>query len=111
MICAAGRQAEDWSADYRLFARGRWAPNDLFVPVVRGALQLLPENAPLVVALDDTRLPKTGKKIPGVGYGRDPMSPPFHVNLVPGQRFVQLSAMVPAGPTPSAARGVPVRFR
>ena len=71
---------------------------------------MLPENAPLVTAIDDTRLPKTGRKIPGVGYGRDPMSPPFHVNLVPGQRFVQLSAMVPAGPAPAPARGVPVRF-
>ena len=110
LICAAGRQGEDWSADYRLFARDRWDADDLFAPVVRGTLQMLPDIAPFVTALDDTRLPKTGRKIPGVSYGRDPMSPPFHVNLVPGQRFVQLSAMVPAGPTPSPARGVPVRF-
>ena len=110
LICAAGRQADDWSADYRLFARDRWDADDLFAPVVRGALQMLPDTAPLVAALDDTRLPKSGRKIPGVGYGRDPMSPPFHVNLVPGQRFVQLSAMVPGGPAPSPARGVPVRF-
>ena len=53
---------------------------------------MLPDNAPLVTALDDTALRKTGRKIPGVGYRRDPMSPPFHVNLVPAQRFVQLSA-------------------
>lgn len=110
LICAAGRQADDWSADYRVFARSKWDTTDLFAPVVRGTLHLLPENAPLATALDDTRLLKVGKKIPGVGYGRDPMSPPFHVNLVPGQRFVQLSAMVPAGPAPAPARGVPVRF-
>jgi hypothetical protein len=110
MICAGGRQADDWSADYRLFARDRWDATHLFTPVVRGTLHMLPENAPLVTALDDTRLPKAGRKIPGVGYGRDPMSPPFHVNLVLGQRFVQLSAMVPAGPPPSPARGVPVGF-
>ncbi len=110
LICAAGRQADDWSADYRLFARDQWEADDLFAPVLRGTLHLLPENAPLVAALDDTRLPKSGRKIPGVGYGRDPMSPPFHVNLVPGQRFVQLSAMVPAGAAPAPARGVPVRF-
>ncbi len=77
---------------------------------LEGALQMLPQGAPLVTAIDDTLLPKTGRKIPGVGYGRDPLSPPFHVNLVPGQRFVQLSVMVPAGASPSAARGVPVRF-
>lgn len=110
MICAAGRQADDWSADYRLFARDKWDADDLFAPVVRGTLNMLSENDPFVTALDDTRLPKSGRKIPGVGYGRDPMSPPFHVNLELGQRFVQLSAMVPAGPSPSPARGVPVRF-
>ena len=110
MICATSRQAVDWSADYRLFARDKWEIKDLFVPVVRGALQMLPERAPLVVAIDDTRVPKRGRRIPGVHYGRDPMSPPFHVNLTLGQRFVQLSAMVPGGPAPSAARGVPVRF-
>ena len=103
LICAGGRQADDWSADYRLFARDEWDANDLFVPVVRGTLHMLPDNAPLVTALDDTSLRKTGRKIPGVGYRRDPMSPPFHVNLVPGQRFVQLSAMVPAGEAPSPA--------
>jgi hypothetical protein len=110
LICAAGRQNRDWSGDYRLFSRDRWEPEDLFIPVVRGALQLLPEDAPLVTALDDTRLPKTGRKIPGVAYGRDPMSPAFHVNLVPGQRFVQLSALVATGSPPAPARGVPVRF-
>lgn len=111
LICAAGRQDDDWSADYRLFARDRWHADDLFAPVVRGALHLLPDDAPLVAALDDTSLRKTGRKIPGVGYRRDPMSPPFHVNLVPGQRFVQLSALVHENATPAPARGVPVRFR
>ena len=110
LICAAGRQADDWSADYRLFARDKWDPDDLFTPVIRGTLHMLPEGAPFVASLDDTGLPKSGQKIPGVGYGRDPMSPPFHVNLIPRQRFVQLSAMVPAGAAPSPARGVPVRF-
>jgi hypothetical protein len=111
LICAAARQDDDWSADYRLFARGRWDADDLFAPVVRGALQLLPDDAPLVAAIDDTSLRKTGRKIPGVGYRRDPMSPPFHVNLVPGQRFVQLSALIHENATPAPARGVPVRFR
>jgi hypothetical protein len=30
----------------------------------------------------------------GVGYRRDPLSPPFHVNLVRGMRFIQLSTLV-----------------
>lgn len=110
LICVGGRQFQDWSADYRVFSRGRWGVADLFAPVVRGILELLAPEKPLVVALDDTRLPKTGRKIPGAAYARDPRSPPFHVNLTRGQRFVQLAALVPAGDGPCAGRGVPVRF-
>lgn len=110
LICAGGRQDEDWSADYRVLARDRWEREALFAPVVRGALQLLPKEAPFVTALDDTSLRKSGRKIPGVAYRRDPLSPPFHLNLVPGQRFVQLSALVATGTPPGPARAVPVRF-
>jgi len=35
VICAGGRQDDDWSADYRLFARDKWNADDLFIPVVR----------------------------------------------------------------------------
>ena len=75
VLCAGGRQFVDWSADYRLFSKDRWDQHQLFVPVVRGVLDLLPPGAPLVTALDDTHLKKTGTKIPGVAYRRDPLSP------------------------------------
>lgn len=110
VLCAGGRQFVDWSADYRLFSKDRWDQHQLFVPVVRGVLDLLPPGAPLVTALDDTHLKKTGTKIPGVAYRRDPLSPPFQVNLIRAQRFIQLSAMLPAGQTPAAARAIPLRF-
>jgi len=47
------------------------------------------------VALDDTRLRKTGRTIPQAFYQRDPMSPPFHVNLLLGLHFVPASLLVP----------------
>jgi len=34
------------------------------------------------VAVDATRLRKTGRAIPQARYHRDPLSPPFHVNLM-----------------------------
>jgi hypothetical protein len=43
------------------------------------------------VAVDDTRLPKTGPCIQQAFYQRDPLSPPFWVNLVLGLRFLQAS--------------------
>jgi hypothetical protein len=58
--------------------------------------------------MDDSLLRKTGKNIPGVHYFRDPLSPPFHVNFVRGQRVLQISAAIPT--TDGDARMIPVDF-
>jgi hypothetical protein len=109
-ISTLGRQLQDWSADYKLFSRSRWPVERLFTPVAEDLIGLYP-NGPLPLALDDTRLPKTGKKIPHVGWGRDPMSPPFHVNLMFGLRFVQVSALYPLYQQGDySARALPLRF-
>jgi len=68
----------------------------------------LPPQSPLVVAMDDSLLRKTGRKIVGANYQRDPMSPPFHVNFVRGLRVLQISAALPQGA--GQARLVPVDF-
>jgi hypothetical protein len=47
------------------------------------------------VALDDTLLRKRGRFIPGTAYRRDPLGPPFQVNLVWAQREQALSAALP----------------
>ena len=110
-ICATGRQFLDWSADYRLFSRSPWDPHSLFDPIFDHLAALLPSpQAPVVVALDDTLCQKTGRHIPGATYDRDPLSPPFHVNLIRGLRFVPASVMVRASQFLGAARALPVRF-
>ncbi|MCP4205952.1 MAG: hypothetical protein GY767_02740, partial [Shimia sp.] len=59
----------------------------------------------------DTRLKKTGRCIPQASYHRDPMSPPFHVNLMLGLRFLQASLLVPLHrQTSVSARALPIRF-
>jgi len=108
MICASGRQFRDWSADYRLFERERFAPAELFAVARREVADVLPAAAPYVAALDDSYLPKTGRRTAGVGFCRDSHAPPYLANLVRAQRIVQLSAALPAGTRPCAARGVPV---
>jgi len=110
-ICATGRQFLDWSADYRLFSRSPWDPHALFDPLFDRLAALLPSpQAPVVAALDDTLCKKTGRHIPGATFARDPMSPPFHVNLVRGLRFVQASVLVRAIGFLGPARALPVRF-
>jgi hypothetical protein len=109
-IFALGRQHQDWSAEYKLQARCRWDPNQLFQAVLEGALPFC-KGRYLAVAMDDTRLRKTGKRIPGVCYGRDPMSPPFHCNLMLGLRFLQCSLLLPLYRfSKSSPRALPIRF-
>jgi hypothetical protein len=112
MLSAAGREQHDWSADYRLFSRGRFDPSCMFGLVEDHLLDRLPPGQDVVTALDDTKCRKTGTKIPGVSYQRDPMSPPFHTNFIRAQRFAQLSLTMPLDVSaPAAARGFPIRFR
>ena len=109
-ICATGRQDDDWSGDYRVFSQSPWSQTDLFAPILQGILDRLAPGLPFVAALDDTRLPKTGTKIPGASRVRDPLSPAFHANLIWAQRFVQVSGILREGETASVGRSIPIRF-
>lgn len=111
MITTAGKQFEDWTSVYRLFSKGRVEPDGLFDIVRRGILKELPPDAPFVSAMDDSVWQKTGKKTYGVAYKRDPMSPPFVVNFMLGQRFLQISAAMPTMEIPCSSRMVPINFQ
>lgn len=108
MLGTAGQLFHDWSADYRLYSAPRVDPEALFAPVRHTLTARLAAGQPLVAALDDTRLRKRGRTIHGVQYVRDPLGPPFHVNFIRAQRFVQLSMAVPTAT--GAARMVPLDF-
>jgi len=109
LLYSGGRQFQDWSADYRLYSRGRVNVDDLFALARREVQKLLPPDAPLVAAMDDSVMPKSGQKIPGVSWRVDPQSPPFQVNFILGQRVLQLSAAVPFGGQ-GEARSIPLDF-
>jgi hypothetical protein len=110
LLCTSGRQGVDWSADYRLYSEDHWEPDRLFAVVMDNVLRRLPAGCPLVLAMDDTHLKKTGAHVPGVGYRRDPLSPKFHCNLMRAQRFLQVSAPLYTSPGPGAARCIPVAY-
>ena len=108
LICLCGRAQQDWTAEYRMYSRDRVKPAGLFSTVLHELQVNLPAQAALVVAIDDTLVRKTGCKIDGVGWKRDPLGPAFQTNLVRGQRYVQLSAAWPG--QDGQARMVPVDF-
>lgn len=101
-LTTAGRQQHDWSADYRVWQRLPVEP--LFQQLQQQTLAR--STGPWVVAVDDSATRKTGRRIPGCGWRRDPLSPPFHVNFHWGQRVLQCSAALPA--PDGSARLVPI---
>jgi hypothetical protein len=110
IIWTNGGQRRSWSAEYLLHARCHWQPQELFRPLLKRALAYCPGRL-VGVAVDDTRLPKTGRCIQQAFYQRDPLSPPFHVNLLLGLRFLQASLLVPTYRlAPVSTRGLPIRF-
>lgn len=110
IIWTCGGQDRSWSADYFLHSRCRWEPQQLFGPILRRGLKHCPQRL-VGVAVDDTRLPKTGRSIPQAFYQRDPLSPPFHVNICLGLRFLQASLLVPLYRTSAVGtRALPIRF-
>jgi len=111
LICSKNEQDRDWSADYRLFSMRQWSADDLFFEILKECDQYChwPQNA-IVLALDDTVRRKTGKKIPGVCTLRDPMSLPYHVNLIPGIRFLLGSVIINPDNRLEYNRAIPILF-
>jgi DDE superfamily endonuclease len=107
-LTTCGLEAQDWSAAYRLFSEQRLPIASIFSVLRRHVLAELPPQAPLSVAIDDTLLPKSGLRIPGVAWRRDPLGPKFQTNFVRAQRFLQFSAAVPL--SGAGYRMVPLAF-
>jgi hypothetical protein len=107
LLTTGGRQFVDWTADYRLYSQERIDCQDVLDQVRKEVQVFNADQKRLITALDDSLLVKTGKKIPGVKYARDPMGPPFQVNFVRGQRVIQMSAAVTED---GQARMIPVIF-
>ena len=110
ILWTVGRQQSPWAGEYFLFARAAWDPQALFAPLFQQALPFCPGRL-VGVAVDDTKLRKTGRSIPQAAWHRDPMSPPFHTNLMLGLRFLQASLLLPLHRMGRfSARAIPIRF-
>jgi hypothetical protein len=109
LLRTQNRHRQDWSADYRFYSQDRFNEQAVFNHIRQGVEQTLGDKDPLVVAMDDSLLRKSGRTIEGARWQRDPMSPPFHVNFVRGLRVLQISAALPQGQ--GSARLVPVDFQ
>ncbi len=110
IIWTNGGQHRSWGAEYFLHSRCRWEPQRLFEPILQRGLRYCSGRL-VAVAVDETRLRKTGRCIAQAFYQRDPLSPPFHCNLMLGLRFLQASLLVPTYRKAAvSSRALPIRF-
>ena len=111
IIWSNGGEQHSWGAEYLLHSRCHWQAQQLFTPILERALPFCTGRY-IGVAADDTRLHKTGRCIQQAFYQRDPLSPPFHVNLMLGLRFLQASLLVPLYRRSNVGtRALPIRFQ
>ena len=82
LLQTSGAGFQDWSAGCRLFSEARLDADPLFAVTRRGLLDQLDPAAPLVVAMDDSLLPKQGSKIPRAAGRYNPLGLPFHANVI-----------------------------
>jgi hypothetical protein len=108
LISTAGRGQLDWSADYKLYSNNRLDSEAVFRTILDSIIEHQADQKPLVVAMDDTILRKTGRKIPTAKYFRDPLGAPFQISFVRAQRFLQISAAVKQ--EDNSARMIPIAF-
>ena len=87
IIARGNGEKPTWDADYWLFREAVWTPEDMFRAVLDAAVPQIPTEGPIVIAIDDTALPKTGCKpsktssregAPGLaGWCHNPLAPPW----------------------------------
>lgn len=80
----------------------------LFEVAQKSVLEELKPDQMIVAHLDDTIFKKTGKKIYGTAWRRDPLGPPFHTNFIWGQRFLQISMALPDQENNCQSKAIPI---
>lgn len=98
-------------ADYKFYSDYKWNVEDLFDPIIELSAQHI-EGEYIHFAADDTKVHKTGKKIPYAGWQVDPLGPKFQTNLIWALRYLQISILLPlyTNSENTPARSIPVRF-
>lgn len=111
LISATGKQHSDWSADYRVFERGRFNEEVLYSVIRKELTGRLKAKEPLVVLMDDTLFDKSGRRVYGTAWKRDPNGPKFCNNFIWATRYLQISGALEEDSRSGSCRGVPMMIR
>lgn len=109
LLASLGLVEVDWTAFYRLLGRERLDYDALGRTLLGQTLAHAPADAPYLVTVDGTTIPRRSRTMPGTGWLRAAGTAPFNRGLARAQRFVTLCWL----PLPSAegySRAVPLRW-
>lgn len=109
LLLCVGAGQQPWAAWHRLFSAARLDHDAAERQVLTEVLAETPATAPLVVVLDATHLPRTGRRMPGVGWARAPRTPRFRPGIQRAQRWVGANLLLPRTPT-GMSRALPWRW-
>ena len=73
LLAGGGLRRKTFSCYHRFFSQARWSVDEVGRVLLRLVLKFIPEDAPIVVAVDDTLNRKTGKHIWAAGMHHDPL--------------------------------------
>ena len=73
LLAGDGLKVKTFSCYHRFFSQARWTVDAVGRVVLGMVLKFIPEDAPIVVAVDDTLNRKTGKRIWAAGMHHDPL--------------------------------------
>lgn len=97
-IVYRGLEQEHWSSNYECFSRpsAGWNARDLFKQALLEGAKETPPGSQIVIALDDTGIPKWGTVIPQVGWIHNGMAPKFlDKPICRGMRMIHAALLIP----------------
>lgn len=107
-LLALGLTDGDWSAWYRLFSRERFDPQQASHSLLCETLKHSPETEPYGIGVDGVQVPRSSQKMPGTSWLKALGTAKFKPGIHRGQRFLNLSWLVPV--VDGFSRAIPLKW-
>ena len=112
LLAGDGLKVKTFSCYHRFFSQARWTVDAVGRVVLGMVLKFIPEDAPIVVAVDDTLNRKTGKRIWAAGMHHDPLlSTARRAVFSFGHNWVVLSVQLRLPFAPDKVWSLPILMR
>ncbi len=112
LLAGDGLKVKTFSCYHRFFSQARWTVDAVGRVMLAMVLKLIPDDAPIVVAVDDTLNRKTGKRIWAAGMHHDPLlSTARQAVFSFGHNWVVLSVQLRLPFAPDKTWSLPILMR